>query len=44
MRIAHNVIRDSAIGVWLTDTVAAAGLDTNVYKRVDTPVVVQPAN
>lgn len=43
-RIAHDVIRDNAVGVWLTDTVAAAGLDTNVYKRVTTPVVVQPAN
>jgi hypothetical protein len=44
MRIAHNVIRDNAVGVWLIDTVAATDLETNVYKRVATPVVVRPAN
>jgi nitrous oxidase accessory protein NosD len=44
MTIAHNVIHDNAIGIWLTDTVTAAGLATNTFVNVATPVVVQPAN
>ena len=43
-RIANNVIRDNAIGIWLTNTVTADGLGTNAYRHVGTPVVVEPAN
>jgi nitrous oxidase accessory protein NosD len=44
MTIAANAIRNNAIGVWLTSTVNAVGLNANVYRNVGTPVVVQPAN
>lgn len=44
MTIADNVIRSNAIGIWLTDTITAAGLGSNTYMNVGTPVVVQPAN
>ena len=43
-RIANNVIRDNAIGIWLSDTVTADGLGTNAYRHVGTPVVVEPAS
>ena len=44
MQIAHNVIRDNAIGIWLTDTVDTSGLTDNSYHHVGTPLVVQPAH
>ena len=44
LTIANNAIRDNAIGIWLTDTVAAAGLGSNAYRHVGTPVVVMPAH
>lgn len=44
MTIANNLIRNNAIGIWLTETVNALGLNSNMYTNVGTPVVVQPAN
>ncbi|HTN81341.1 MAG TPA: hypothetical protein VMK16_16850 [Acidimicrobiales bacterium] len=44
MTISGNTIRNNAIGIWLTDTVTASGLETNSFQSVTTPVVVQPAN
>lgn len=44
LTIANNAIRDNAIGIWLTDTVAAAGLGSNAYRHVGTPIVVMPAH
>jgi nitrous oxidase accessory protein NosD len=44
MTISGNVIRNNAIGVWLTNTVSASGLETNSFQSVTTPVVVQPAS
>jgi len=44
MTISGNRIRNDTIGIWLTDTVDAAGLDSNRYEHVGTPVVVEPAN
>lgn len=44
LRIAGNVVRDNAIGIWLTDTVSASGLGSNAYRHVGTAVVVEPAN
>lgn len=44
MTISGNMIRNNSIGIWLTDTVNALGLDDNKYAHVGTPVVVQPPN
>jgi hypothetical protein len=35
---------NNAIGIWLTNTVTAAGLETNTFQTVTTPVMVQPAS
>ena len=40
MTIAGNVIHDDAYGIWLSNTITAAGLNTNVYHHVPTHVVV----
>jgi parallel beta-helix repeat protein len=44
MTISGNAIRNNSIGIWLTDTVDALGLDNNKYAHVGTPVVIEPAN
>lgn len=44
MRIRDNVIRHNQIGVWLTNTVDARGLDDNSYHDTPTHVVVAPPN
>jgi hypothetical protein len=44
MTISGNKIRNNSIGIWLTDTVDALGLDSNHYAHVATTVVVEPAN
>lgn len=44
MTIRDNTIRYNQVGIWLTDTVHAAGLDDNNYHDTPTHVVVQPAN
>jgi hypothetical protein len=44
LTISGNKIRNNSIGIWLTDTVDALGLDTNQYAHVGTPVVTEPAN
>ena len=43
MTIAGNVIMNNSIGIWLTNTVTAAGIETNSFQQVMTPVNVQPA-
>ena len=43
MTISGNTIRSNAIGIWLTNTVTASGLETNIFQSVTTPIVVQPA-
>lgn len=44
MTVRDNIIRHNQIGIWLTDTVHAPGLDDNTYRDTPTHVVVQPAN
>jgi hypothetical protein len=44
MTIRHNVFRHDAIGVWLTNTVHAAGLPHNSYRDIGKPVMVAPPN
>ncbi|MGZ4413157.1 MAG: hypothetical protein ACXVRZ_02080 [Gaiellaceae bacterium] len=44
MTISGNKIRNNSIGIWLTDTVDALGLDNNQYAHVGTSVVTEPAN
>ena len=44
MTIRDNIIRHNQVGIWLTDTVHASGLDDNSYRDTPTHVVVQPAN
>ena len=39
MVIAHNKIRDNAIGIWLSTVITADGLDTNHFRNVTTPIV-----
>lgn len=38
VRIAHNVIFNNSIGVWLSKPVKASGLRTNAFIRVTTPI------
>jgi hypothetical protein len=38
------VFRHDAIGVWLTNTVHAAGLPHNSYRDIGKPVMVAPPN
>jgi Right handed beta helix region len=38
MKIAHNVIFDNAIGIWLSKPVTATGLHTNVFFDVTTRI------
>ena len=40
MVISHNWIHDNSIGIWLSDTITAHGLDDNHFHDVTTPVVV----
>ncbi len=42
MRISGNLIHNDAVGIWLTNTVNALGLNTNHFVTVGTPVVVSP--
>jgi hypothetical protein len=44
MVIRDNTIRDNQVGIWLTDTVHAQGLDDNSYFDTPTHIVVAPAN
>lgn len=44
MTIRGNVFRHNAIGVWLTTTVHASGLDDNSYRDIGTRVVTSPPN
>jgi len=44
MVIRDNVLRHNQVGVWLTNTVAAAKLGSNSYRDTPTHVVVEPAN
>jgi nitrous oxidase accessory protein NosD len=44
MVIRGNVFRHNAIGVWLTNTVTAAGLGQNSYRDVPQHVFVSPPN
>jgi nitrous oxidase accessory protein NosD len=44
MVIEDNHIRNNQIGIWLTNTVQASGLDDNSYRSTPTHVVVEPAN
>jgi hypothetical protein len=39
MTIAHNRIHDNTYGIWLSKTVTAAGLGTNHFHNVGTPIV-----
>ena len=39
MTIARNWIHDNTYGIWLSKTVTAAGLDTNAFHNVGTPIV-----
>jgi parallel beta-helix repeat protein len=40
MVISHNQVHDDSIGIWLSTTITAQGLDHNHYDNVTTPVVV----
>jgi nitrous oxidase accessory protein NosD len=44
MVIKDNHIRNNQIGIWLTSTVQAAGLDDNTYPGTPTHIVVEPPN
>ena len=44
MTISGNTIRNNRIGIWLTNTVQATGLNTNTFVNVVYPFVVRPAN
>jgi nitrous oxidase accessory protein NosD len=44
LTITGNVIRNNRIGIWLTDTVTALGLNANTFQNVVMPVAVRPAN
>lgn len=44
MVIRDNTIHDNQVGVWLTNTVQASGLDDNTYRDTPTHVVFEPAN
>lgn len=44
MTITGNTIGNDRIGVWLTDTVQAAGVNANTFTNVVYPVVVHPAS
>jgi nitrous oxidase accessory protein NosD len=44
MTISGNLIHSDSVGIWLTSTVTAVGLDANTFANVGTPVVVEPPN
>ena len=44
MTITGNTIRNNRIGIWLTDTITALGINANTFQNVVKPVVVRPAN
>ena len=44
LTITGNTIRSNAIGIWLTNTITALGLNDNKFENVATPVVVLPPN
>ena len=39
LTVSHNEIHDNAIGIWLSTTVTADGLDHNHFDNVTTPIV-----